>query len=123
VYEPIGYYVDSDTAYCADCYTDDDFYGFEGWTEPIAIPSHSEADSPTHCARCESLIPEVMTDAGIRYVADSVLPAIQASLEGREVDGRPCILKQWWEEYLEDAVSDVVSRWPDSDRYSPEGAR
>jgi len=41
---------------------------FEGWTEPIAIMSYTESDTPTHCEECRILIPHALTDYGFLYV-------------------------------------------------------
>jgi hypothetical protein len=115
MYEPIGFYVDCDAAECAYCHEPESWKGFESWTEPLAIFADSEADTPTHCAVCEELIPHALTPDGYAYVRESLIEA------QRDSRGRQCIVRQWVEEYL-DEESEAVADWPERDAYSPVGA-
>lgn len=79
---PVGYYVDCDTAYCEDCVPGD-------VEDHDPIWSWSESDTPTHCAKCESLIPHTLTSDGLEYVA-----------EHYRDDPESPIVAQWVAEYL-----------------------
>jgi hypothetical protein len=80
----IGYIV-SGTYYCPDCTpsTGDD-------ASPIF--ADSETDSFSHCAECEDLIPEALTEEG----REEALEALRAYLVSRS--GRAVIVRQWAEE-------------------------
>ena len=106
-------YVDTENggpAVCDSCATADEA---RAWSPIFA---DSETDSPTHCERCEDLIPEALTGDGARYVADALI-------DGMRGDGRPCVLRQWWEEYgdvVAEYVGDFYAKAPATDAYSPQ---
>lgn len=87
--DPIGYYVTTDDAQCADCHDPDDWRGFEGWDEPVPIYRGTAGDTPTHCGECGLLIPHALTAEGYAYVAEAIARR----------DGRPDILDKWATEY------------------------
>lgn len=93
--QPIGFYVTCDDAECVDCHDPDAWPGFEGWDEPIAIFSLTEADAPTHCSKCEAVIPHALTSDGVAYVQD----LLDAG------DGRPEIHAVWVEVYGDSLVA------------------
>ena len=77
MHKPIGYYRNCDDAICASCaprgYAEGSAWvAFEGWTEPIAIMSYTESDTPTHCEECRILIPHALTDYGFLYVSEAI---------------------------------------------------
>ena len=124
----IGYYITCDDAICEECapadFEDGDYSewrGFEDWSEPIAILSDTESDTPTHCAECESLIGHALTSDGYEYVAEHIANA------ARDDGGRRCITRQWWERYgselygrqLPQIVGAMISTWPERDKFSP----
>jgi hypothetical protein len=114
----LGYYVDCDTAHCADCVDLEGWEGFEDWDEPLAISAWDESDTPTHCAICESLIPHGLTSDGLAYVAEHFDRAV--AVDG----GRRCIVRAWVETYAEDPEARAtVEGWPTSDDYSPGGTK
>ena len=113
MFGPIGYYLDCDTAVCDECFDPDQWQGFEDCSEPLPISEDDEADTPTHCARCEELIAHALTPDGIAYVEEAYARASVG-------DGRKCIVKQWVLEYLDKpGWADVVAHWPNADAYSP----
>lgn len=115
MYEPVGYYLDCDTAVCEDCFDPVAWEGFEDWDEPLTIFDSDEADTPTHCAECESLIEHALTSDGYAYVREAYLRALLVE------DGRKCIVRAWVEAYLiedEDAL-EAVEDWELVDAYSP----
>lgn len=75
--------------FCCDCSPTND----EGESSGQPIFADSETDCPNHCCSCEELIKEVLTSAGVDYVAEK----FQDFLIKR--DGRADILRQWTEEY------------------------
>lgn len=90
----------------------------EDWTP---IFRSSEADTPTHCSKCEALIPHALTSDGYAYVGHALVE------HAKDGFGRAPILKQWVEEYL-DGVEETDLRaflyysalgWPDTDEYTP----
>ena len=94
---PIGFYVNSDDAQCADCHDPGEWSGFEDWQEPSAIFDGTIGDAPTHCIDCGSLIPHGLTADGYGYVAERLARR----------DGRPDILDKWaqtYGAYLDDYV-------------------
>ena len=66
LYGPKGYYLDCDTAVCAECAPEgfedanySEWSGFEGWDEPIVIGYFSEpGDSDDYCAEWGEIIQE-----------------------------------------------------------------
>ena len=118
MYGPIGYYLNADDAVCAEHYEPENWEGFEGWDEPLAIFEHDEADSPTHCTVCEDVIEHSLTSEGYDYVREALDRAVAG-------DGRRCIVRAWVETYLADdeAAISAVADWPERDDYSPGGAK
>lgn len=90
---PIGHLVTCDEAECAECHRPEDWPGFDDWEAPPPIFYGTEADTPTHCARCGSLIPHSLTDDGYAYVRDQL----------RRPGGRPEVKAQWADAYLVEA--------------------
>jgi len=120
VYEPIGFYANCDDAYCPSCFEEafgvngERWPGFESWDEPLPIFSDTEADTPTHCAACEELIPHALTTDGYAYVDE----AYREVADG--VGGRRCIVRAWVLEYSEDEDAlGAVESWPEADEYTP----
>lgn len=74
----IGYVVNECSVICADCLE-------EGEADDSPLFATSETDSPTHCERCEALLPEALTSDGEAYVREVVA----------EGSGRPEILAEW----------------------------
>jgi hypothetical protein len=118
----LGYYITCDDAVCKACYQATGGLaewrargGFETWERPIPIRSgtEGEADSPTHCWRCEALIPHKLTSDGLEYVCE----AYREAAAGR--GGRRCIVRAWVLEYLGPAAQVFVIDWPRADRWSP----
>ena len=94
---PIGFYVTSDDAQCAECHDPEEWSGFEEWQEPSVIFEGTVGDSPTHCTDCGALIPHGLTVDGYLHVADALARR----------DGRPDILDKWaqtYGPYLDDYV-------------------
>ncbi len=97
----IGYYVDCDTAVCADDapagFVSGDYSewpGFEGWESPAAIFMDSESDSVTHCGTCGRVIRHDLTTEGSESITDSL---------GRYLDGGHLgAVAQWMEAYGDD---------------------
>lgn len=116
MYGPIGFYADCDDAYCVACFDPDAWEGFEDWSEPLPIFAQDEADGPTHCARCEDLIPHALTLDGYADVRAAYLRALLVE------DGRRCIVRAWVEEYMQDDEDalEAVEDWPLTDAYSPQ---
>lgn len=92
----IGHYINCDEATCIDCFDGARMESF------ASIYSDSEADTPTHCHKCETLIEHNLTADGRQYVADAVL-AYFASNRGRKE-----ILAQWVKAYLHDTLSSLT---------------
>lgn len=67
-----GYYLTCDDAECSDCFSLDDWEGFEDWEEPLPIFSDTESDSVTHCQSCGVVIPHELTEYGYASIAESV---------------------------------------------------
>lgn len=113
----LGYY-ESDgmtlgDAYCCSCTTILDIRN--GYEQPI--DDGDESDTPTHCARCEELIPHGLTPDGVLYVLNALFDIFFD--EGK---GRKCIVKKWITEYridVDDLLSETVNDFPDSDSFSP----
>ena len=108
MYEPIGFYTQDGDPICADCH--------DGNPDDAAVFPDSETDYPSHCRKCETLIPEALTADGVRYVAYALTAPT----------GRECILAQWWEAYgdlvvdaYRDALAERFSKAPAQDAYSP----
>jgi hypothetical protein len=107
---PTGYHVTCDDAQCTSCFERLGGHagwlangGFESWTDAPTIFTNSESDSPTHCHECGRLIAHDLTDAGLRYVAESVL---QGFTEGKQ---NP-VTVQWIKAYgdqIPDELDDV----------------
>ena len=75
----LGYYLDSDTAACSDCWEHDGKYEFRGyrWSiDPEPIMSSTESDTPTHCSFCGDLIEHALTGDGYTYVLDAMVDEI-----------------------------------------------
>jgi hypothetical protein len=124
----LGYYINCDDALCKDCahrrYVFSDLPlpltqgegegdswdilvrawkaagGFESWDEPAAIFDDSEADSPTHCAECEELIPHALTSHGYDYVREHIIEELKPG-EVRHPDSLK-VVREWWEQYGDD---------------------
>jgi hypothetical protein len=60
-----------------------------------------EADTPTHCVTCETLLAHPLTPDGLDYVWEAVTEALLHD------SGRICIVAQWWAEYG-DLVKDKI---------------
>lgn len=95
----IGYYVDCDSAVCAEdvpaSWASGDYAGwegFEGWKSPQAIFMDSASDTPTHCAKCGRVIAHDLTSDGWQYLAD----ALAEYLSGQRETGA---LVQWMDAY------------------------
>lgn len=84
-FDVIGYIVDGEYR-CPSCNYDAD-------GQPIF--ADSDTDSFSHCATCEELIPEVLTETGVEYT----ISHMEQFLTRRE--GRPEILRQWAEHMKE----------------------
>jgi hypothetical protein len=54
---------------------------------------YDQVDTPAHCATCEDLLPQQLTEAGLEYAWEKTLEYILHD------SGRGCILRQWWEEW------------------------
>jgi hypothetical protein len=115
----LGYYIDCDSALCAPCAAlvdlDRTWAGFEDWEAPLEILSgaEGEADTPTHCSRCEALIPHRLTMDGLEYVRE----AYREAAAGR--GGRRCIVRAWVLKYLHPTSRTIVADWPERDEWSP----
>lgn len=118
---PIGYTATADgSAYCSACVR-----SIGGGMVPIF--ANDEADTPTHCTRCEALIPHALTAEGYDYVAD----AIGEHLRDPETNGRACIVAAWFRQYRDGfdrhglAVR-ILDLWadaqPSTDRFTPNAA-
>jgi len=62
--KPVGFVFGQDV-FCPGCAR-----GLEEEAWPLF--SFSEADHPLHCDQCGSLVPVMMTDAGVYYIVDAV---------------------------------------------------
>jgi hypothetical protein len=122
----LGYYTTCDDALCKGCYKATGGLaqwraagGFEGWPSPLSIKSgaEGEADTPTHCERCEALIPHRLTSEGLEYVREAYRNEA-AALMGNRGGGRPCIVRAWVLEYLP-SQAHIVRDWPTRDQWSP----
>jgi hypothetical protein len=98
---PIGYYMDCDTAVCADDapagFEAGDYSawaGFEGWEEPAAIFMDSESDSVTHCATCGRVIKHDLTSEGYASITESLERALDGDI-GEAIE-------QWMDAYGDD---------------------
>ena len=95
--EVIGYYVAPNMLgpFCPHCYEELGYADQDTGEErdvPIFACGH-EADTPSHCAQCEALIPHDLTPDGLEYVREAV--------EGLTVgQGSADIVRQWQEFYL-----------------------
>lgn len=120
----LGYYITCDDALCARCAEavdlDSTWEGFESWEEPLPIEHWDEADTPTHCKRCEALIPHQLTDDGIEYVREAYRETCADLMAGRSA--RPCIVRAWVLEYLPPTSHFIAKEWPTRDQYSPKEA-
>lgn len=81
-----------DRVLCPEC-----FEG-EGWPreDASAIFRSDEADTPTHCERCDGLIRHGLTPDGIEYVREAVEDHADT---GKGCHG-PSVIDLWREEYL-----------------------
>jgi hypothetical protein len=122
----LGHHLTCDDAVCLDCWNPGDpnaepWLGFEDWKEPIPILADQERDTPSNCVNCEHLLPHSLTDMGRSYVRE----AVETGLDNPWL-GRPCILKGWANEYLDEGSVGSegwarVQSWPDQDDLSPTG--
>ncbi len=93
--KPEGYYLTCDDAVHVGCW-DGEWEGFEDWTEPAAIFSDTESDTPTHCVVCHLLIDHRLTDDGYNYIGE----AAQDCLEAGELNP---VTSAWVEHYIPDS--------------------
>lgn len=86
-FDPPGYYYGEAMAgpLCRDCHRD------AGHDDDDAhpIPYDTEADTPTHCHKCDALIAHDLTRDGYEYVAEALADGA----------GRPDVLAAWREEW------------------------
>lgn len=77
-------------ALCPECYES------VGWPVEDASPifRSDEADTPTHCDKCDGLIRHGLTPDGIEYVREAL------DLHAETGQGRAAIIEQWRREYL-----------------------
>ena len=76
----LGFYVDCDTAVCADCFDRggaEARRGYEWSDDPVAIMSDAESDTPTHCTFCGDLVEHALTSDGYTYVLDAMCEEIK----------------------------------------------
>lgn len=89
-YDVIGYVVDCEI-YCPECAP----VASRDGDIPDPIFAESETDCPNHCAECEELIPQNLTDHGVEYVQAAVLKYLTTN--GKR--GRGEILLRWLSEW------------------------
>lgn len=101
--QPIGYYIDCDTAVCADdapagFATGDysDWPGFEGWESPGVITMDDAGDTPTHCVKCGRVIRHDLTADGDGYVRNALQEYITDGSHNTDT------MAQWWDAYGDD---------------------
>lgn len=92
----VGYYITYGDAVCLPCYL---YVRLSEITveggDAIPIFVDSEADAPTHCVKCELLLPHSLTTDGMKYVKAAV-----EDYERYGTHSRPEILAAWREAYL-----------------------
>jgi len=123
----IGYYINCDEALCADCANTEGIGKANekeaeiSPTNPAPIYRDTEADAPTHCARCQVLIPHQLTSAGLSFIADVIATRLCGLLANESV------VAAWWRVYgdqiSDDCIRDTIDDWatesPHSDDYVP----
>lgn len=137
--DAIGYRTEDGDPFCLYCYRRF-IKGDQDWP----ITTNDAGDTPTHCRRCEVLIPHDLTGDGEEYVMDrmeetfdNITRAVTYPAGGDFGGGQLYIQRQWWKQYGEkitrrfvpnteacsfvrSAVDALVSGWPERDEHSPQ---
>lgn len=90
--------------WCKNCFLTGGFPLEEGETphDYSHYAELNETDTPSHCARCEELLPFKLTGDGYQYAAEAIIDVMCAPRP------RPDIVLQWWNMYRGSELNEAI---------------